>query len=109
MTHLELRLLGPFQVMIDGRAITGFESSRVRALLALLAAEAPRPQFRESLAELLWPGWPQQSAMTNLRGALSDLRKNLGDRDAHPPFLNITRETIQLDPASDVCVDTSVF
>ena len=109
MTHLELRLLGPLQVLIDGKAVTGFESSRVRALLCLLAAEAPRAQFRESLAELLWPDWPQQSAMSNLRGALADLRKNLGDRGAHPPFLLISRETIQLNLESEVWVDTAAF
>jgi predicted ATPase len=106
MARLELRLLGPLQVLLDGNPITSFESAKVRGLLACLAAEAPRPQFRESLAELLWPGWPQESAMSNLRYALADLRKNLGDRDNRPPFLIITRESIQLDPDSDIWVDT---
>lgn len=105
MVRLELRLLGPFEVRLDGNAVTGFESNKVRALLAYLAAESPRPQSRESLAELLWPGWPQQSAMSNLRYALSDLRKTIGDREVNPHFLIITREIIQLNPESQVWVD----
>ena len=30
------------------------------------------------LAGLLWPDWPQKAALSNLRYALADLRKNLG-------------------------------
>ena len=87
MARLELRLLGPLQVLLDGNPITSFESAKVRGLLAFLAAEALRPQFRESLAELLWPGWPQESAMSNLRHALADLRKKLGDNGGEPKLL----------------------
>jgi predicted ATPase/DNA-binding SARP family transcriptional activator len=106
MARLEIHLLGPLQVLLDGSPVS-FESSKVRALLAVLAGEAPRPQFRESLAGLIWPDWPQQSAMSNLRYALADLRKNTGDRDAHPPYFLINRESIQLDLESDVSVDAA--
>jgi DNA-binding SARP family transcriptional activator len=78
-------------------------------LLAYLAVESSRPQRREALAALLWPDWPQQSAMSNLRYALADLRKNIGDRDAQPPFLLISRESIQFNPDADVWVDVGVF
>jgi WD40 repeat protein/DNA-binding SARP family transcriptional activator len=109
MARLQLSLLGRFEGILDGKVITGFESNKVRALLAYLAAEPDRPQRRETLAALLWPDWPQQSAMSNLRYALADLRKNLGDRDATPPFLLISRESIQLNPAADVWVDVVEF
>jgi predicted ATPase/DNA-binding SARP family transcriptional activator len=109
MAHLELCLLGAFQVRLDGAEITGFESNKVRALLAILAAEAPRPRPRESLAELLWPGWPQQAAMSNLRYALSDLRKTIGDRGAKPPFLLVTRERIQWNPECGGWVDVHLL
>lgn len=82
MSYLELGLLGPFQVLLDGQPVTAFESNKVRALLAYLASESTRAQLRERLAALLWPDWPQQSTMSNLRYALADLRKNLGDREA---------------------------
>lgn len=109
MALLELRLLGPMQVHREGKAVAGFASNKVRALLAYLAGEAPRPQFREQVAELLWPGWPKPSAGNNLRFALADLRKRLGDRDARPPFLSISRESLTLNLESDLWVDTAAF
>src|SRR3989304_5774015 len=101
MARLSLSLFGPFEASLDGTLITTFESNKVRALLAYLAAEADRPHRREALATLLWPDWPQQSAMSNLRYALADLRKNIADREADPPFLLISREATQLNLGSD--------
>ena len=101
--------LGGFEVRLDGEVITSFESSKVRALLAYLAVEAGRPQRREALAGLIWPEWPQASVMSNLRYALADLRKNIGDREAKPSFLLINRESIQLNPDADLWVDVDEF
>ena len=105
MARLIVTLLGAFQVSLGGEPITTFESNKVRGLLAYLAAEASRPQRREALATLLWPDWPQQSALRNLSYALADLRKNIGDRDAKPSYLLISRDTLQLNPESDIQVD----
>ncbi len=107
--RLELTLLGPFHASLDGEAITAFKSNKVRALLAYLAVEADRPQRREALAALLWPDWPARSAMNNLRFTLADLRRSLKDRQADPPFLLITRESIQFNRASDSWVDLAEF
>jgi DNA-binding SARP family transcriptional activator len=109
MTTLTLKLLGPFQVLKGGESITKFESDRVRALLIYLAVEADRPHRREHLAALLWPDWPERSARTNLRRALSNLRQVIGDHDAAPPYLQITRQTIQFNSASDAEVDVQVL
>jgi DNA-binding SARP family transcriptional activator len=57
--QLEIRLLGNFEVRLDGKPVTGFESIKVRALLAYLAAESHRSHRRDRLADLLWPDWPQ--------------------------------------------------
>ena len=100
MAHLSLSLLGPFQVTLDRHLIKEFKSNKVRALLAYLAVEADRPHGRETLAGLLWPDWPNRDAMSNLRYALSDLRRVIGDRDAIPPFLLISRQSIQFNKAS---------
>ena len=69
MTRLSVALLGSFQVTLDGTPVTHFESARVRALLALLAAEAERPHTREAIAELLWPERPPGAALADLRHA----------------------------------------
>jgi hypothetical protein len=46
---------------------------------------------------------------TNLRNALADLRTVIGDRHATPPFLLITRETIQFNTASDYWLHVAAF
>ncbi len=46
------------------------------------------------------------SARTSLRNALSNLRKVICDEKTEPPFLLITRETIQFNQASDYFLDT---
>jgi DNA-binding SARP family transcriptional activator/predicted ATPase len=109
MAHLSLSLLGPFQVTRDGQPVTGFKSNKVRALLAYLAVEADRPHRREVLAGLLWPDWPDRDALSNLRYALANLRRVIGDRTAEPPFLLITRDTLQFNTASDYWLDVTAF
>jgi DNA-binding SARP family transcriptional activator/predicted ATPase len=109
VAHLSLSLLGPFQVELHGEPATGFESSKVRALLAYLAIEASRPHARPVLAGLLWPDRPDQAALANLRNALANLRTAIGDRDATPPYLQITHETIQFNTASDHWLDVAAF
>jgi DNA-binding SARP family transcriptional activator/predicted ATPase len=109
MARLMLSLLGSFQVMLDGEPVTRFDSNKVRALLAYLAVEAGRPHRRDVLAGLLWPDWPDRSARTNLRNALANLRKAVGDQDAAPPHLSITRETLQFNLASDYWLDVTAF
>ena len=85
MARLSLSLLGTFQATLDGEPIAGFESVKVRALLAYLAVEADRPHHRGSLAGLLWPDRPDRSARANLRHALSVLRKAIADHQVPPP------------------------
>lgn len=109
MVRLSLSLLGPFQAILDGEPATGFESNKVRALLAYLAVEADRPHPRETLAGLLWSDYPDRSALNNLRSALANLRRAIGDRQAEPPFLLITRDTIQFNTASDYELDVSIL
>lgn len=117
MARLSLFLLGPFQATLDEQPITSFESVKVRALLAYLAVEADRPHRREQLAGLLWPEQPDRAALGNLRYALANLRQALGDTSAAlsashtatPPFLLVTRDTIQFNPASDHWLDVADF
>jgi DNA-binding SARP family transcriptional activator len=109
MARLSIRLLGGFQVDLDGDSVTGFKSDKVRALLAFLAVEADRPHPRDSLAWLLWPDSPNQVARTNLRSTLANLRKVINDPHASPPHLLINRETIQFNKTSDHWLDVSAL
>ncbi|HUW14966.1 MAG TPA: BTAD domain-containing putative transcriptional regulator, partial [Anaerolineae bacterium] len=115
MSRLDIHLLGPFEVSLDGEPLTGLESDKVRALLAYLAVEADRPHRREKLVGLLWPDQPEQAARANLRRALANLRPAISDRQAigdgpaRPPFLRVTRQTVQFNGASDAWVDVTAF
>jgi predicted ATPase/DNA-binding SARP family transcriptional activator len=109
MPQLGMEFLGLFQVSLDGKPLLTFESNKVRALLAYLSTEAQRPHPRESLATLLWPDWPDRASLSNLRYALSDLRKVIGDRTASPPYLLINRESIQFNQASEHTLDVAKF
>jgi predicted ATPase/DNA-binding SARP family transcriptional activator len=63
----------------------------------------------------LWGDWPDRDALSNLRYSLSNLRRAIGDRaraaggDAEPPFLLITRDTLQCNTASDFWLDVTAF
>ena len=118
MAKLVVRLLGGFEVELDGRPVHYFESDRCRALLAFLIVEAGRPHRRETLASLLWPDRPDSVARANLRQALSSLRRALGDTRPHdqappgggslpPPFLLVTSTDLQFNTGSDFALDVS--
>jgi DNA-binding SARP family transcriptional activator/class 3 adenylate cyclase len=109
MSHLALSLLGPFQVTRDGEPVTRFESDTARALLAYLVMQPGVVHRRETLAGLLWPERPDSEALRNLRVALSRLRDAIGDREAEPPFLHITRKTLQFNADSDYWLDARTF
>ena len=109
MARLSLSLLGPFQVSLGAKPVTGLESNKVRALLAYLVVEADRPHRRDALAALLWPNRADTTARTNLRNALSNLRRAIKDPDAQEPFLLISRDTVQFNLASDQWVDVTAF
>ena len=111
MDRLEISLLGRFDVRLDGHPLTRFRSDTVRAMLAYLAMRGGTPIRRESLAGLFWPNQPEDVARQNLRQALSQLRKTIGDRDrqADPPFLHITRQDVRLNPDSSFRLDVTSF
>jgi DNA-binding SARP family transcriptional activator len=77
---LSIRLLGPPEVSFEGRGLR-FGRKKVLALLCYLAAEGGKRPRRE-LAELLWPNSEERRARTDLRSALTRLRKALGQDGA---------------------------
>lgn len=108
MTYLSLSLFGPFRVTIGDAPVTAFESDKVRALLAYLAIEI-QAHRRPGLAGLLWPDMPEHSARHNLNQVLFNLRRTIGDHSAQPPYLLISRDTLQFNPVSDHTVDVVRF
>ncbi|MFN2120950.1 MAG: BREX system ATP-binding domain-containing protein, partial [Anaerolineales bacterium] len=109
MAQLSLSLLGSFRLTLDGQPFTTFKSNKARALLAYLAVEADRTHSREKLAGLLWPDWPDRSALSNLRYTLSSLRRVICKPQAKPPVLLISRESLQFNTSADQWVDVQAF
>jgi DNA-binding SARP family transcriptional activator len=108
MAQLTLSLLGPMHVTLDDQPVTGLAYDKVRALLAYLAVEA-RPHRRDTLAALFWPDQETVNARRSLRVALATLRRAISDQTAQPPFLLVTREMMQFNPASDSTLDVITF
>jgi pimeloyl-ACP methyl ester carboxylesterase/DNA-binding SARP family transcriptional activator len=72
---VELRLMGPLRLWVDGAEVALPPSRKTRALLALLALEQ-RPQRRDRLCDMFW-GVPDDPRGA-LRWSLSKLRHALG-------------------------------
>jgi DNA-binding SARP family transcriptional activator len=109
MARLEIALLGVFQVTKDGKRVTQFETAPTQALFIYLVMHPGMPFRREVLADLLWQDQPRSEALHALRQTLNRLRRAIEDRESDPPFLQITRQTIQFNPDSDYWLDTDAF
>ena len=101
MSRLKLQLLGPPRVEIEGKPLE-IKRRKTLALLVYLAVSRRR-HLRPTLASLLWADMPETVAMTNLRKALSNLRKLVG------PHLNITREDVTFNRDSSYWLDVEQF
>jgi len=75
---LQIRLLGPVDVVRSGTAIN-VGGGRQRTLLALLALQRGRWLSRDQLIEELFRGEPSEAAETTLRSYVSRLRRVLGE------------------------------
>jgi non-specific serine/threonine protein kinase len=114
MLELSVSLLGPFAASLNQRPLPPFRTKSVQALLIYLLCQAERPQKREALMALLWPGLPPTSAQANLRQTLYRLRKLVPevkgkDGETAVPFLLTNRQTIQINPAAGYILDVDTF
>jgi DNA-binding SARP family transcriptional activator len=75
--HIEFRVLGPFEVLVEGRALE-LKRRKQRSLLALLLLQAGKVVSTDRLVEELWAGTPPKTAVGSLQNLVSGLRKVLG-------------------------------
>jgi DNA-binding SARP family transcriptional activator len=105
--ELSLTIFGSLQIASDNKPIRGIASDKVRGLLVFLAVEADRPHRRDFLAEMFWPNKPRGVARNNLKQAIANLRKVLGDREATTPFLLISGDEIQFNLEGSQRIDVN--
>jgi adenylate cyclase len=103
---LDLRVLGPLEVRLDGHPVA-VTASKERALLALLIANHGRTLPVGRLAEDLWEGSPPESASAALRVHVSRLRRTLAA--AGVEGILVTRPPGYLLDVPDDAVDTARF
>jgi DNA-binding SARP family transcriptional activator len=77
MRDIEFRVLGPFEVLVEGRALE-LKRRKQRSLLALLMLRAGEVVSTDRLVEELWAGTPPKTAVGSLQNLVSGLRKALG-------------------------------
>jgi class 3 adenylate cyclase len=75
--ELDLRLLGPLEVLRQGAGV-GIGGPKPRGLLAALGLEPGRVVSVDQLVENLWPGEPPDTAAHAVQVYVSQLRKSLG-------------------------------
>jgi DNA-binding SARP family transcriptional activator len=74
---VEVNLLGPLELAVDGRPVE-LRRKKTRALLALLALRAGELVSRDRLVEELWGETPPKAAVGSLQNLVSELRKLIG-------------------------------
>ena len=75
---MEFRLLGPLEVVDDGRTVP-LGGAKQRALLAVLLLDRNRPVSTDRLIETVWAGHPPETAAKSVQVYVSGLRKALGE------------------------------
>jgi DNA-binding SARP family transcriptional activator len=90
---MEIRILGPLEVVADGDSVD-LPGGKARLLLATLVVHANQVVSTDRLFEFLWHGQPPDSAANTLQTYVSHLRRSLEpDRAPHQRSrLLITRE-----------------
>ena len=90
--QVTLSLFAAFDSTLDNLPNPFLRSKKNRALFAYLVLARSQPVPRNILAALLWPGYTERSARTNLRQALVRLRNIFAPLD----LLNTDYEQVQL-------------
>lgn len=107
--YLRLTVLGAERVTLGEHQLVRIGSGKVKALLIYLAVESNRSHPRSKLAELFWPERESGLGRKSLKQAISNLRAELGDRDASNPFLHVSRNKVRFNPASAYNLDVEDF
>lgn len=104
---VEIRLLGPFQVALNGRPVPDTVWSRrdAASLVKLLALRANAQLHREQVIDLLWPDLGVDEAAPRLHKAAHFARKAVGRADA----VVLRGEMVSLFPGETVVVDVDDF
>jgi DNA-binding SARP family transcriptional activator len=105
--RVEIRVLGGFEVSVDGRRVPAHAWQQRRACeLVKLLALAPRHRLqREQVIDALWPDLPPDAGAANLRKAAHHARATLGSKEA----VVLRGGQVSLWPDAELVVDADRF
>ena len=106
--RVDARLLGPFELQVDGQPVQQWRGNRGRMLLAYLLLHRSRPVGRDTLGGVFWPDDAPSIVRNRLHVALYGLRRDLRTLSQHPIVVH-GRAGFSLDPYVDLWLDTEVF
>ncbi|MCU0502883.1 MAG: 6-hydroxy-D-nicotine oxidase, partial [Anaerolineae bacterium] len=104
--RIELRLLGQFQLLLDGKPVDGFSQARLQLLLAYVTLHRTLTLSRQHLAFIFWPDSSEKQAFANLRKLLYLLRQALPAIDR---CLALTVETVAWQSDAAFTLDVADF
>lgn len=76
-TGLAVRMLGTFDLTIDGRRVTHWHGQRTRSLIQFLAAHRLRGVSRDELIAAVWPDADDENGRHRLHQGIYELRSTL--------------------------------
>jgi DNA-binding SARP family transcriptional activator len=82
--HVEARLLGSFELYVNGQPVLRWRGNRGRLLLAYLLLHHARPVHRDVLGGVFWPEATPEVSRNRLHVALYGLRRDLRTVSQHP-------------------------
>ena len=104
---LQIRLLGQFDVRLDGKRIL-IPSRAGQSLLAYLVLTAETAHRREKLAGLFWPDLTDENARKNLRHDLWRIRKAISAQNSNPgDYLLVEEFTIAFNRNAEYWLDVA--
>lgn len=107
MNALQIRLLGEFSMVYNGKLITTINRARLQSALAFLVLHSHAPQLRRHMAFQLWPDSTERQAQNNLRKLLHQLRTALAK--FADDWLYIDGQTVHWQPDIAWSVDAVDF
>lgn len=108
-TSLEVYCLGPFEVYLNGRAISEWSSLKARSIFKYLVIHRDGPVTRDVLMDLFWPDADPDGARHNLHQAIHSLRKTLKPQSSHIQPVLFENDAYILNPELTVWLDYTEF
>jgi DNA-binding SARP family transcriptional activator len=106
---LAVRMLGTFDLAIDGRRVTHWHGQRTRSLMQFLAAHRLRRVSRDELIAAVWPDVDEENGRHRLHQGIYELRSTLRAADPDRSPIVCVDGAYGFDRSVPIWVDVEVF